>query len=165
MSTSVATALALLRADPHKWGQGHVHQIDTASDRTMCGKTPASCPGTRFDGVASEITCQACRRVIENREQRALEAEQRAVESDQWWYLYDEYLGSEIWQHKRALVMKRAGGLCEGCGVHRALQVHHTRYPWRCQPGTREWIAQEKLFDLRAVCRECHDDLHPQGAA
>jgi hypothetical protein len=23
-----------------------------------------------------------------------------------------------------------------------------------------DWLAQEKLFDLRAICRDCHEDVH-----
>jgi hypothetical protein len=40
--------------------------------------------------------------------------------------------------------------------------VHHRRYPQDCWPGSQEWVAQEKLFDLIAICEGCHDDVHSQ---
>jgi ribosomal protein L37AE/L43A len=82
-----------------------------------------------------------------------------------WWDAYDEYLFTDVWQDKRQAVLRRANWTCEGCGVHRATQAHHLRYPRDCLPGSDAWIRQEKLFDLVAVCRQCHDDLHPRGDA
>jgi hypothetical protein len=35
----------LLRAFPHQWGKGHVHYFDAERDRTLCGRTRATCPG------------------------------------------------------------------------------------------------------------------------
>jgi 5-methylcytosine-specific restriction endonuclease McrA len=171
MSTSVATALALLRADPHKWGEGRVHQIDTASDRTMCGKTPAACPGVKFRGSYGEVTCQACRNAVEAtarqavrareaREEQAQWERQRQQEREFWWARYDQYLLTDVWRAKREMVFQRADGICEGCGILAAEQVHHTRYPRDCAPGSAEWIAKEMLFDLRAICTGCHEDLH-----
>jgi hypothetical protein len=34
--------VALLKADPHKWGQGLIHLIDVGRDQTLCGKSPLS---------------------------------------------------------------------------------------------------------------------------
>jgi 5-methylcytosine-specific restriction endonuclease McrA len=84
------------------------------------------------------------------------EREQRAL----WRQHYDVYLRSPTWRQKRALVMRRAAGLCEGCGARRATQVHHRKYPRGCCPGSTEWIAAEKLFDLIAICDRCHNDVH-----
>jgi 5-methylcytosine-specific restriction endonuclease McrA len=50
------------------------------------------------------------------------------------------------------LVLQRANGHCEGCGQRKAVQVHHLTY---------EHVGQEFLWELRAVCSECHDRLHP----
>lgn len=163
--------IPLLRADPHRWGAGLVHKIDVEQDKILCGKTPANCPGTKFDGIASQITCKICLRAIESRKRSELIqrewAKQRAVEEAaredrrrQWWQNYNAYLLSPTWRNKRDLVLKRAAGTCEGCGAQRAAQVHHLRYPQDCRPGSPEWIAREKLFDLRAVCTACHDDIH-----
>src|SRR6266436_5556226 len=41
---------------------------------------------------------------------------------------YDVYLGSLAWQAKRAKVLKRANGICEGCLDRKATQVHHHTY-------------------------------------
>lgn len=164
----------LLQADPHRWGNGLIHKIDDERDQTMCGKSPGGCPGTRFRGPEASITCKSCRKAIAARErfrQWEAGAEQRRaaqaiVEQETernralWWQRYTEYLQSDTWRQKRARVMKRASGTCEGCGERGAAHVHHLRYPQGCWPGSAEWVAQEKLFDLRAVCRKCHDDIH-----
>jgi hypothetical protein len=162
-----AKKVALLRADPHRWGNGLVHQIDDGRDSTLCGQSPARCPGTRFDGPQSLITCKRCKSSIEStaryqqyqEDQRRIER-QREADRAQWHVLYAEYLRGGVWRDKRARVLRRANGVCEGCGDKASLQVHHTRYPSNCWPGSPEWNAQEKLFDLRAICRRCHEDIH-----
>lgn len=65
---------------------------------------------------------------------------------------YSIYLHSPEWKAKRTKVLERAGGICEGCGDAPAVEVHHLTY---------ERIYNEMLFDLVAVCRGCHDQLHP----
>lgn len=64
---------------------------------------------------------------------------------------YDAYLNSEQWKAKRKLVFKRAGGTCEGCGLKPATEVHHLTYKHHMN---------EFLFELVAVCTECHERLH-----
>lgn len=64
---------------------------------------------------------------------------------------YDQYLQSPEWERKRAAVLKRANHVCEGCGTRRATQAHHLTY---------EHLYNEFLWELRAVCRECHERLH-----
>jgi hypothetical protein len=83
------------------------------------------------------------------------------IHSQQWWDAYNAYLNSPDWRHKRSLVLRRAGETCEGCRNAKATQVHHRKYPEGCFPGFPEWIAREKLFDLVAICPDCHRDLHP----
>jgi hypothetical protein len=68
-----------------------------------------------------------------------------------WPRLYADYLKSEEWALRRDLVMQRAGGLCEGCRLKTASEVHHLTY---------EHATQEFLFDLVALCGDCHDRLH-----
>ena len=68
---------------------------------------------------------------------------------------YHRYLQSPQWQRKRQLVLKRANGICEGCGLNKATQVHHLTY---------ERIGDEMLFDLVAVCDQCHDEVHDSEA-
>lgn len=64
---------------------------------------------------------------------------------------YSDYLASDAWRNRRALVLKRARNVCEGCGVQPATQVHHLSYKHVCN---------EFLFELVAVCDECHDRIH-----
>jgi len=64
---------------------------------------------------------------------------------------YSEYLNSDQWKRKRKLVMERSNGVCEGCGVYKANQVHHLSY---------RRLGNEMLFDLVALCRSCHMAIH-----
>ena len=66
---------------------------------------------------------------------------------------YSRYLASPEWAAKRRLVLKRAGGLCEGCGIARATDAHHLTYDHKYE---------ELLFELVAVCRPCHMRAHPE---
>jgi hypothetical protein len=161
----------LLKADPHKWGQGLIHQIDPERDQTLCGKSPGGCPGAHFWGPQYQITCKACLRSLEARaqaeERRQIYAEQdrdyqrqREEEERRWWDAYDAYLAGPEWQARRAKVLRRANGICEGCGERPAVQVHHLRYPKGCFAGSPQWAAQEMLFDLRAICERCHTGVH-----
>lgn len=64
---------------------------------------------------------------------------------------YNKYLATPQWQKKRSLVMKRCGGVCEGCGIQPATEVHHLTY---------KHVYDEFLFELVGVCRMCHDRIH-----
>ena len=64
---------------------------------------------------------------------------------------YYEYLKSPEWKEKRQLVMDRAGYICEGCLQSRANNVHHKTYAN---------IYNEFLFELVALCRQCHESIH-----
>ena len=66
---------------------------------------------------------------------------------------YQEYLKSEKWLQKRVAVMRRANGVCEGCGMAEPTVVHHHHY---------HNIYDEWLWDLVALCRPCHDQCHPE---
>jgi 5-methylcytosine-specific restriction endonuclease McrA len=82
-------------------------------------------------------------------------AEQREAEKqrqeEQWRADYENYLLSPEWDDKRALVLKRAKGVCEGCGSAPASQVHHLTYA-NC--------GNEFLWELVAICRDCHRNVH-----
>ncbi len=69
---------------------------------------------------------------------------------------YNDYLKSDVWRAKRERVLKRAQGICEGCGIQPASQVHHLTY---------EHKMEEFLFELVAVCDTCHDRLHAPKTA
>ena len=70
---------------------------------------------------------------------------------EDFWDKYAEYLQSEAWATKRSKIMTRARGVCEGCGERQATQVHHLTYAR---------VFNEMLFDLVAVCDDCHDRCH-----
>ncbi len=72
---------------------------------------------------------------------------------EEWEQTYHEHvtLMSPKWRALRELVFARAGGICEGCGKRRAVQVHHLTY---------DHLGDEFLWELRAVCRECHERVH-----
>lgn len=170
-NSELISILPLLKADDHDWGTGHVHQINPDNDTTLCGQSPARCPGSKFFGEAHQITCKACIRSREAREaqearSRAWE-EQRAKEQAKFnegrelrREHYKIYRQTPVWRDRRMLVLEREGGLCQGCRRRRATQVHHTRYPQGCLPGSDEWIDQELLFDLIGLCDGCHARAH-----
>jgi 5-methylcytosine-specific restriction endonuclease McrA len=80
--------------------------------------------------------------------ERGREAE---VKRAQWWAWYNQYLESPEWHTRRDKVMKRAGGICEGCLSRRAVHVHHTTYAH---------VGRELLFELIALCEPCHVVAH-----
>ena len=59
------------------------------------------------------------------------------------------------WQQKRAAVLLRDRNNCQsrlpGCAFH-ATHVHHLTY---------SHLGDEPLFDLIAVCKPCHERIHP----
>jgi 5-methylcytosine-specific restriction endonuclease McrA len=81
------------------------------------------------------------------REKRAEAERQRSIT---WWERYNEYLQTEAWRERRAKVLRRARGVCEACLEHPATEVHHTTY---------KHLGCEPLFELRAVCRDCHEEI------
>lgn len=71
--------------------------------------------------------------------------------STEWWAWYIEYLKSPEWKAKSQQVILRAQGICEGCRNSKASSVHHLTY---------KHVGDEFLFELVAVCKQCHDRLH-----
>ena len=65
---------------------------------------------------------------------------------------YHDYLNSDDWQRKRALVLKRDNYKCVYCGAP-ATQVHHRRYAKRN-------IGREPIEWLISVCSDCHRKVH-----
>ena len=72
------------------------------------------------------------------------------LEGKRW--LYRIYLESDAWQKKRKAVLKSAGYRCR-CG-NRATEVHHETY---------ERVFNERLSDLTAMCRPCHQAEHSKS--
>ncbi len=63
---------------------------------------------------------------------------------------YQEYLRSMEWARKRQVVLVRDDWLCQGCRRARATEVHHLTY---------DHIFHEFLFELVALCAECHRSI------
>lgn len=69
----------------------------------------------------------------------------------QWWVWYSAYLRTDEWHRRRRAVLERDKNLCQGCRINRATQVHHLIY---------DRVGREMLFDLVAVCDDCHNAIH-----
>lgn len=71
-----------------------------------------------------------------------------------WWTWYKAYLDSPCWKARRKDVIRRAGGIREACGADGLrpweFEIHHLTY---------ERVGREPLYDLVAVCAECHAQL------
>lgn len=67
---------------------------------------------------------------------------------------YQDYLSTDGWERTRLKVLDRAKGICEGCGEARATQVHHLHH--------EDARGEEMLFNLVAVCRDCHETITRQ---
>jgi 5-methylcytosine-specific restriction endonuclease McrA len=79
---------------------------------------------------------------------RAQQASDRAAKSAD----YAAWLANSVsWQGLRAKVMRRANLLCEACLAAPAIDVHHLTYDFGKLPPA---------WELRAVCRPCHNRLH-----
>ncbi len=80
----------------------------------------------------------------------------RAKEQGESYYrqAHNAYLASPEWRELRQRVMDRAQGLCEGCRLSPAREVHHLSY---------EHWGHEFLFELVALCGDCHDRIHAKG--
>lgn len=85
--------------------------------------------------------------------QRASREQRQQDHDTEWWQRYNAYLLTPAWRAKRAAVLARANGTCEGCAQRLATQVHHTTYAH---------VGNELLFELVAVCDTCHHILHPE---
>lgn len=82
-------------------------------------------------------------------------ATDRDEQREAWFAEHNEYLRSREWRDKRALVLDRCNGVCEGCRRAKATQVHHLTY---------EHWKDELLWELVAVCDDCHERAHTKRA-
>lgn len=162
MSTSDLTdkltqPLMLLEAEAHKWGEGKTHILN--GDKTQCGKQSETLGGLVIDGFLDNVSCSVCAKSFETTLEREARRAQWNYESQeksrQWWAWYEGYLRTPEWWLIRDKVMRRARGICEGCGEARATQVHHLTY---------QRVGKEMMFDLVAVCDECHVSIHETKA-
>jgi 5-methylcytosine-specific restriction endonuclease McrA len=82
---------------------------------------------------------------------RAAAIDKRKAE---WRAVYHRYLASADWQSVRQRIFSRSWGTCEGCLEAPATEVHHRTYAH---------VGDEFLFELVAICRPCHERLHPRA--
>jgi hypothetical protein len=86
-------------------------------------------------------------------EQRQQIAERyREEEQKAFWEYYNAHLNSPEWREKCRLKRERASNVCEGCGVNKVNHIHHLTY---------DNLGDELLFELVALCVECHQKIHP----
>ena len=77
--------------------------------------------------------------------------EKRERERVEWFEAHSKYLQTDQWQEKRDAVLERENNLCQGCRAALAVHIHHTSYDhWR----------NELLFELVALCADCHERAH-----
>lgn len=93
------------------------------------------------------------RRVAERRAILLDLARRQFEENGRFTASYQAYLKSPEWKDRRERVMKRCGGICEGCGDNCAVHVHHQTY---------RHFGNEFLFELLGLCEECHERLHEE---
>lgn len=67
---------------------------------------------------------------------------------------YQAYLCSREWSKIRERVRSRSGGVCERCLTNEMDHVHHLTY---------ERKYQERMEDLQAICKPCHDFTHAKS--
>jgi hypothetical protein len=151
----------LWHADPHKYGHGKIHIIDRDnSDKTYCGQLLKACPGG--PAKTTMATCKICLNAVVRRQEAAVREQERQDNTrilreeqeqkrNQRKAEYQQYLQTAEWKNKSQTVLKRANFLCEGCGSNRATQAHHITY---------EHVFNEFLWELKAVCRSCHERAH-----
>jgi 5-methylcytosine-specific restriction endonuclease McrA len=122
-----------------------------------CGELlPNALPHSMATRSTPEVDMDAIRRWASYRDGnwQKRRAERYQIEQQrqtEWRVKYEDYLRSEQWQSKRRLVFQRCAGICEGCRQAKATQVHHLTY---------EHLGDELLWELAAVCRECHERVH-----
>ena len=111
----------------------------------LCGgKEPPPFDNELMDGWKSSYQEQSDE-ITKNYETRS------EYERAEFFKKYDVYLESDEWKEKREKVMERANHICEGCRTTEATQVHHLSY---------EHVGREFLFELVAICNECHNRIH-----
>jgi 5-methylcytosine-specific restriction endonuclease McrA len=76
---------------------------------------------------------------------------ERRQQDERWWDQYSDYLQSPEWRARRSLVLERDNHLCQGCRKRPATQAHHLSY---------KHVGKEFLWELVAVCDECHNRFH-----
>lgn len=98
------------------------------------------------------------------RKQARWEAERQEAEQEKneksliWWRNYNAYLKTPGWYKIRQAVLTRDNNLCQACLRNTATHVHHLSYDLYNQVG------RSAAFELVAICRACHEQIHPHMA-
>lgn len=75
----------------------------------------------------------------------------RAIRGKIWWPSYRRYLKSDKWKALRERKLRQVGYKCEECPNTTYLQAHHLTY---------ERVGNERLSDLKILCKWCHRRKH-----
>lgn len=125
-----------------------------------CGQRSKFIPKAKVAGVVSDIRelPEIDRKLRESFKTHELATNHELFSAppandDAWHEAYDEYLASDKWARLREKVMTRSAGICEGCLGAPATEVHHLTY---------KHVGDELLWELVAVCRDCHRRCHPE---
>lgn len=106
-----------------------------------------------WDRELEKSWLQHCQHVRSLHRARDLMAAQEASEERR--AQYQARLLLPDWREEiRPAVLRRCGGICQGCGIRKAVHVHHVTY---------EHFGNEFLFELIGLCEECHARIHRQA--
>ena len=123
------------------------------------------CGESRNQPIAKAKAIEACggvepppfddhlREEWEQRRSEAAEVIKEKFSREAFFADYGPYLKSPAWVRRRSLVLRRAHGICEGCGERQPTQVHHLTY---------RHVGAEFLFELAALCDQCHERIHEE---
>jgi hypothetical protein len=134
-------------------GTIHIVEGEGHDARALCGPMQAELRGEPGSG---RPTCRKCLANLESRRHRIAQAIEKEKERDEREERRAIYMLSAEWARLRRIVFERARGICEACLEAEATEVHHTTY---------EHLFAEPAFDLRAVCRPCHESITAQDKA
>lgn len=114
--------------------------------------------GQKHGAETTEFDAGLRQRWIEEQNaKRQLEIDERQAERERSWVerqeFYHDYINSSPeWKERARLCIKLApGGVCQGCGKRPPTQAHHLTY---------KHLGAEFLWELKAVCRDCHKRVH-----
>jgi len=113
-------------------------------------------PPWNEDALSSYQSNRAAKHEATLRRYISLNAQNDAHLTDKsrdWQAEYLAYRRTPEWQIKRARILRRANGICEGCLDAKAAVVHHLTYTH---------MGDELLFQLVALCTACHEKAHPE---